>query len=64
MTHDPIQYCHMAYLPFPPNWPNFMPKDKLADWLESYANIMELNVWCKTSLQNASFDETTATWTV
>lgn len=54
----------MAYLPFPPNWPNFMPKDKLADWLESYANIMELNVWCNTNLESASFNEATGTWTV
>ncbi|KAL6803604.1 FAD/NAD(P)-binding domain-containing protein [Trichoderma sp. SZMC 28012] len=64
MTHDPIQYCHLPYIPFPSHWPLFMPKDKLADWLEAYASLMELNVWCDTELQSTAFDETTKTWTV
>lgn len=64
MTHDPIQYCHLPYIPFPAHWPLFMPKDKLADWLEAYASLMELNVWCDTELQSTAFDETTKTWTV
>ncbi|CAM1507628.1 Fc.00g072690.m01.CDS01 [Cosmosporella sp. VM-42] len=64
MTHDPIHYCHLPYLPFPSHWPFFMPKDKLADWLESYSNLMELNVWCKTELRSSSFNETTHTWAV
>ncbi|KAL7952042.1 FAD/NAD(P)-binding domain-containing protein [Trichoderma barbatum] len=64
MTHDPIQYCHLPYIPFPSHWPLFMPKDKLADWLESYASLMELNVWCKTALLSTSFNEATKVWTV
>ncbi|OPB41770.1 flavin-binding monooxygenase [Trichoderma guizhouense] len=64
MTHDPIQYCHLPYIPFPAHWPLFMPKDKLADWLEAYVSLMELNVWCDTELQSTAFDETTTTWTV
>ncbi|CAG8283277.1 unnamed protein product [Penicillium salamii] len=64
MTHDPIQYCHLPYIPFPTTWPNFMPKDKLAVWLESYSNLMELNVWTQTELQSSFFDNDTKTWTV
>lgn len=41
-----------------------MPKDKLADWLESYSNLMELNVWCSTELQSSQFDEANKVWTV
>ncbi|CAH0021617.1 unnamed protein product [Clonostachys rhizophaga] len=63
-THDPIQYCHLPYIPFPAHWPYFMPKDKLADWLESYSILMELNVWCSTKLQTAQFDETSGSWTI
>ncbi|KAM0254553.1 hypothetical protein ACHAQJ_006659 [Trichoderma viride] len=63
-THDPVQYCHMPYIPFPSHWPLFTPKDKLADWLEAYASLMELNVWCNTELQSSSFDETTKSWAV
>jgi hypothetical protein len=43
--HDPVWYDHMAYLPFPPNWPAYSPSTKLAGWLEYYAEAMELNVW-------------------
>ena len=41
--HDPVWYDHLPYLPFPPNWPVFAPKDKIGDWLEMYTKIMELN---------------------
>lgn len=54
----------MAYLPFPQNWPQFTPKDKLGDWFEAYVSLLELNVWTKTTLTNASFDNEAAHWTV
>jgi cation diffusion facilitator CzcD-associated flavoprotein CzcO len=47
---------HMPYLPFPINWPVFAPKDKLAEWMESYAQLMELNIWSSTKLQRAKWD--------
>jgi putative flavoprotein involved in K+ transport len=62
--HDPVWYDHLPYLPFPPNWPVFSPKDKLGDWLEMYTRIMELNYWTRTSCKHASFDETSKEWTV
>ncbi|KAK0886759.1 hypothetical protein LTR02_017848 [Friedmanniomyces endolithicus] len=64
VTHDPVQYSHMAYLPFPSTWPLFTAKDKLGDWLEAYANIMELNVWNKSAIKSTVYDDTTKTWTV
>ncbi|KAL1870962.1 hypothetical protein Plec18167_007269 [Paecilomyces lecythidis] len=64
VTHDPAEFTHMAYLPFPKNWPQFTPKDKLGDWFESYASLMELNVWTKTTLASANYADTTAEWTV
>jgi putative flavoprotein involved in K+ transport len=62
--HDPVWYDHLPYLPFPPNWPVFSPKDKIGDWLEMYAKIMELNYWSSTTCKSASFDETTKEWTI
>ena len=62
--HDPVWYDHLPYLPFPPNWPVFAPKDKIGDWLEMYTKIMELNYWTRSTCQNASFDEATKEWTV
>ena len=62
--HDPVWYDHMPYLKFPDNWPVFSPKDKIADWLESYTRIMELNYWPSTEAKSASYNETTGEWTV
>jgi putative flavoprotein involved in K+ transport len=62
--HDPVWYDHLPYLKFPDNWPVFSPKDKIADWLESYTKIMELNYWPDTEAKSAAFDEAAGEWTV
>ncbi|VUC23948.1 unnamed protein product [Clonostachys rosea] len=64
VTHDPVNYCHMPYLPFPSKWPMFTPKDKLADWFEAYASIMALNVWTSTTIESTEYSEETNSWTV
>lgn len=45
VLHDPVWYDHLPYVPIPSHWPVFTPKDKLAEWFESYAKLLELNVW-------------------
>ena len=35
---------NFPYLKFPSDWPKFLPRDTMANWIEGYANIMELNV--------------------
>jgi putative flavoprotein involved in K+ transport len=62
--HDPVWYDHLPYIDFPTNWPVFSPKDKIADWLEMYSRVMELNYWGSTECKRASFDETAKEWTV
>ena len=62
--HDPVWYDHLPYLPFPPNWPVFSPKDKIGDWLEFYTKVMEIPYWSSTTCLSASFDETDKRWTV
>ncbi|KAL3470485.1 hypothetical protein BJX99DRAFT_267399 [Aspergillus californicus] len=64
VLHDHAETCHMAYLPFPKTWPKYSPKDKLADWLESYATIMELNIWPGSEVTSAVYSENEKTWTV
>lgn len=60
----PYRYDHLPYIPFPSHWPVFTPKDKLAEWFESYAKLLELNVWTQTSLESAQWDEAKRQWTV
>src|SRR5467141_3551596 len=64
VLHDPVWYDHLPYLPFPDHWPVFSPKDKIADWLEMYTRVMELNYWSSTECKSASYDETAKEWTV
>jgi putative flavoprotein involved in K+ transport len=51
--HDPVWYDHLPYIKFPENWPVFSPKDKIADWLEMYTRVMELNYWGSTLAKSA-----------
>jgi len=60
--HDPVWYDHLPYVKFPPNWPVFSPKDKIADWLEMYTRVMELNYWGSTVAKNARYDEAAQEW--
>jgi putative flavoprotein involved in K+ transport len=62
--HDPVWYDHLPYIKFPDNWPVFAPKDKIADWLESYTRVMELNYWSSTVATSASYDEAAQEWRV
>ncbi|CAF9925944.1 MAG: hypothetical protein ALECFALPRED_003257 [Alectoria fallacina] len=64
VLHDPVWYDHLPYVPFPSHWPIFTPKDKLAEWFESYAKLLELNVWTQTNLESASWDGSKRQWTV
>ena len=62
--HDPVWYDHLPYVKFPPNWPVFSPKDKIADWLEMYTRVMELNYWGSTTAKSARYDENAGEWEV
>jgi putative flavoprotein involved in K+ transport len=62
--HDPVWYDHLPYIKFPENWPVFSPKDKIADWLEMYTRVMELNYWSSTEAKRARYDEEKGEWIV
>jgi putative flavoprotein involved in K+ transport len=62
--HDPVWYDHLPYLKFPDNWPVFSPKDKVADWLESYVRTMEVPYWGSTLATSASYSGEAGEWTV
>ncbi|ODA84175.1 hypothetical protein RJ55_02693 [Drechmeria coniospora] len=64
VLHDPVWLDHMPYVKFPDCWPIFTPKDKLAAFLESYADLLELNVWTKTELGSTRWDGDKGVWAV
>jgi hypothetical protein len=64
VLHNQVQVNHLPYMPFPPNWPVYIPKDKLAGWFEYYAEAMEINFWTETRFSGGQYDETDGRWTV
>jgi hypothetical protein len=53
--HNQVHVNHLPYMPFPPNWPVYIPKDKLAGWFEAYVEAMELNYWTDTEFLGGSY---------
>ena len=62
--HNQIQVNHLPYMPFPPTWPKYIPKDMLANWFEAYAFAMQLNFWSGTEFTGGTYDDATGRWKV
>ena len=62
--HNQVQVNHLPYMPFPPSWPTYIPKDKVANWFESYVESMELNYWPATALESGAYDVKDGRWSV
>jgi cation diffusion facilitator CzcD-associated flavoprotein CzcO len=62
--HNEVHVNHLPYMPFPPNFPVYIPKDKLANWFESYVEAMELNFWTGTELADGRYDDARKQWSV
>jgi cation diffusion facilitator CzcD-associated flavoprotein CzcO len=65
VLHNQVHVNHLPYMRFPPTWPVYIPKDKIAGWFETYVESMELNYWTATELvEGGSYDEKTQRWSV
>lgn len=62
--HSPVYGDQMPYLDLPDTWPAHTPKDKLGDWFECYAKLLDLNVWTSTSFIKGHYDEDAERWTI
>jgi thioredoxin reductase len=64
VLHNQVHVNHLPYMRFPPNWPAYIPKDKVAGWFEAYVESMELNYWTATEFAAASYDDKAGRWSV
>jgi putative flavoprotein involved in K+ transport len=62
--HNEVYVNHLPFLPFPPTFPVYIPKDKLANWFEHYVEALELNFWTGTELSGGSYDATKQRWSL
>ncbi|KAJ7253392.1 FAD/NAD-P-binding domain-containing protein [Mycena haematopus] len=63
--HSPKKMNSMLYQPFPKTWPAFIPRDKMADWLEQYVQSQDLLVWTNSRpLPQPTYNSSIKRWTV
>ena len=60
--HNQVYSNHMPYMTFPKTWPRYIPKDKIANWLETYVEAMEIAFWTRTSFEGATYDAQAKCW--
>lgn len=60
--HNDTKLNHLPYMPFPPSWPTYLPKDMVGDWFEAYAWAMEINFWTSTEFVRGAYDEAAGKW--
>ncbi|MBV8392164.1 MAG: NAD(P)/FAD-dependent oxidoreductase [Alphaproteobacteria bacterium] len=64
VLHNQVHVNHLPYMPFPPTWPAYIPKDKLASWFEHYVESLELNYWTSTEFLGGRYDDKAKRWIV
>eukprot|EP00928_Gymnodinium_smaydae_P045410 TRINITY_DN30275_c0_g1_i2.p1 TRINITY_DN30275_c0_g1~~TRINITY_DN30275_c0_g1_i2.p1 ORF type:complete len:623 (+),score=85.90 TRINITY_DN30275_c0_g1_i2:65-1933(+) len=62
--HDAIWLNDMPYMPFPDHFPVYLSKDQYADWLDLYAQAMDIDFRGRTEVVNAQFDAQASRWKV
>ncbi|KAJ6599793.1 dimethylaniline monooxygenase [Mycena vulgaris] len=63
--HTINRQAELLYQQYNRNWPIFTPRDKLAQWLEQYADSDDLVVWTNSRpLPTPTYDAATRRWTV
>lgn len=64
LLHQPHGMLHFPFMPFPKSFPEYIPKDKLADWFQAYVNAMDINFWTSTEFLGGTYDDDQERWTV
>jgi putative flavoprotein involved in K+ transport len=62
MLHNQVHSNHLPYMPYPPTWQPYLPKDRIANWLEMYVDCMDIHFWTETTFMGASFDDQLQAW--
>ena len=62
MLHNQFYSNHLPYMQYPQTWQPYLPKDRIANWLEMYVDCMDINFWTQTSFEGAEFDEASGRW--
>jgi cation diffusion facilitator CzcD-associated flavoprotein CzcO len=62
--HNTNYSNHLPYMPFPPTFQRYLPKDRIANWLETYVDCLDIAFWTETEFEKAQYDEASSSWKV
>lgn len=62
VLHNPTDAVQFPFLPYPTTFPDYLPKDKLANWIEVYVEQLEINFWSSTEFISAEYTESEERW--
>jgi len=62
--HTPTDAGRFPYLPFPDSFPMYLPKDRLANWIEHYVEALDINWWGSTEFLGGTWDTDKHRWRV
>ncbi|MEN9775117.1 MAG: hypothetical protein RL322_2187 [Pseudomonadota bacterium] len=60
--HNTYHSNHLPYIEFPSTWQQYLPKDRIAHWLEAYVDFMDIQLWTQTGFEGASWCEAAQRW--
>ncbi|MGV9867552.1 flavin-containing monooxygenase [Rhodococcus koreensis] len=60
--HNTINMNHFPLLRFPEHYPQYLPKDVLGEWLETYSRYLDLDIWASTDFVGAEYDTVGKKW--
>ena len=55
--HNQFHSNHLPYLPFPSTWQRYLPKDRIANWFETYVECMDIHFWTGARLESARYSD-------
>jgi uncharacterized UPF0146 family protein len=60
--HTMTDVVHFPFMPFPSTFPEYLPKDKLANWFEHYVEALDISYWSRTEFVSAQYDYDAERW--
>ncbi|SDZ49069.1 flavin-containing monooxygenase [Herbiconiux ginsengi] len=62
VLHQPHGMLHFPFMPFPENFPDYVAKDRMADWLDAYVAALDINLWTSAEFVHGEYDEAAKQW--
>jgi indole-3-pyruvate monooxygenase len=58
------QFCHLPHIPFPSDFPNYVPKTLFLQYLNDYVSHFQIRPLYRRTVESAIYDDASAKWSV